>query len=68
MPFLLLNCAAWLWAAGCCTYLAPPEADMPKMKGPFWVVLVFCLAKWTSIEEEVGLSARRWGLGAVKPR
>ena len=31
------------WARG--RTLAPPEGEMPKMKGPFWVVLVFEYSK-----------------------
>ena len=26
-------------------FLAPPEGEMPKIKGPFWVVLVFVYSK-----------------------
>ena len=26
-------------------YIAPPEGEMPKIKGPFWVVLVFVYSK-----------------------
>ena len=25
--------------------VAPPEGEMPKIKGPFWVVLVFVYSK-----------------------
>ena len=25
--------------------IAPPEGEMPKIKGPFWVVLVFVYSK-----------------------
>ena len=25
--------------------VAPPESEMPKIKGPFWVVLVFVYSK-----------------------
>ena len=26
-------------------FVAPPEDEMPKIKGPFWVVLVFVYSK-----------------------
>ena len=40
----------------------------PKIKGPFWEVLVFDRAKGTSIKGEMGLSARKLGLKAVQTR
>ena len=50
--------------------VAPPEGEMPKIKGPFWEVLVFGRAKkWTSNKGEMGqLSARKLGLKAVQTR
>ena len=50
--------------------LGPTEAEMPKIKGPFWEVLVFGRAKkWTSNKGEMGqLSARKLGLKAVQTR
>ena len=44
------------------------ETKRPEIKGPFWVVLVFGKAKWTSIKGEMGLPARKFGLKAVKTR
>ena len=48
--------------------VGPSKAEIPKIKGPFWVVLVFGRAKWTSIKGEMGLSARKLGLKAVQTR
>ena len=44
------------------------ETKRPKIKGPFWVVLVFGRAKWTSIKGKIGLPARKFGLKAVQTR
>ena len=40
--------ADWQWEVGTrasSLVLAPPEGEMPKIKGPFWVVLVFVYSK-----------------------
>jgi len=44
----------------CLSPVGPTEAEMPKIKGLFWVVLVFGRAKKTPIKGKVGLSARNW--------
>ena len=41
---------------------------MPKIKGPFWVVLLFGRAKLNSIKWKMGLSARKWGPQTVQTR
>ena len=46
--------------------LAPTEGEMPKTKGPFWVVLVFVYSKGVVVRIKMPLEVARttlWSLG-----
>ena len=41
------------WPEATALSIAPPEAEMPKIKGPFWVVLVFVYSKGAVVRTQM---------------